>query len=254
MKKNSPKLTSMSLPMLREDDFLEDNRVTEWLLRNGKKLLWCIGGGLIALLLLSLWLFKGNTEISKNYYATISAFQQLEKASSPELQQAALKDMNLALAKSPNLHAKYDAPIAQLLLNAGKVEQAKPFAESALGRTDQDALPGYNAYAQISLLIAEGKHDEALKQSLMLKEALMSNETTSGSLFAFNLLRIAFLQGLAGTPSAEAASWKMWQEYASKAKDTTHSGPYAQIAALFSEGKLSLNDYIDAKLKALGPF
>lgn len=251
MKKNSPKAISQSLPMFRENNFIEDSPFVDWMLNNSKHIVWCLGGGFIALLLLSMWLLNESSETSKNYLATINAFQQFEKASTTPQLSTALAQLNTDLNKSPNLHAKYDSEIAQVLLTNGQIASAKPFAESVLSRTKSDKLNGYTSYASTSLLIADGEYKQALEQSLALKSDLSIAADTNTDLFAFNLLRIAFLQIAAGEPASEIVAWKEWQKYDANSKSISDakSNPYLSIGGLFIDGKLSLQDYIDARIK-----
>jgi hypothetical protein len=113
-----------------------------------------------------------------------------------------LQKLQTILKKHPELHAKYDGAIAQALLSAQNPTEAAPYAERTLQRTQGETPAPYLDYASTTLLIANGKYDEALKAAQSLK-----SNTEYPTLYAFNLLRIAFLNRELKNTQAEKAAW-----------------------------------------------
>src|SRR5579872_7381288 len=85
------------------------------------------------------------------------------------------RDMQQALKKVPMLETKYDAIIAQTLLDRAKdpkeAERAIAFAIKPLSRIQQEA-PFHAAYAENSLNIELGAYQEALQKAVFLKEQM----------------------------------------------------------------------------------
>jgi hypothetical protein len=170
----------------------------------------------------------------------------------------ALARLDKLIGRHPELHAKYDGLIAQKLLNSSKSGLAHSYASSALKRTSGFS-PHYTAFAQGSLLIADGRLQEALTMAKELK-ANMDNDAPfwekrshivrHGSLlYAYNLLRIAILEKTAGSPQGELLAWEEfkknagWQD-AQPTSKTYDSEAYLLIQQNFQKQALSLADYI----------
>lgn len=92
--------------------------------------------------------------------------------------------------------------IAQLLLLAGKAEEAFLTAQTSL-RQLHSIVPEYAEFSEISLLIAQKHYQDALERSVSLKEKLPEQST----LFEQNLVRIAFLQQQLNNSAGELAAW-----------------------------------------------
>lgn len=256
MKKEHSASLAMHLSGLHTDNPFEEHSLMDWTMRHGKKVLSSILLGFVVLFLLSLWLFRDNFEVAKNYYATLTYFQLFEKSASPEKQQQALLDLQKSLIQYPALQPLYEGKVAQTLLNRNLVEQSLPFANATLKRTQQKDLSDFHRFAHISLLIAEKKYSEALSNSLALKEHLATSLNPHGSnlIVPFNLLRIAFLQQFVGTPHEEIHSWQDFKEYQQRLQQNNQPEQLQAlnvINGLFTNGKISLDDYIDMRLKNL---
>lgn len=229
----------------------------EWVLWNGKKILYSIFGGFLILFILSLWLLRSNSEASKGYFDALSDFQSFEKAVTTEKQAAALGQLSSVLNSYPDLHPLYDGKIAQTLINRHQTRPATPFATATLKRTHSDQLSAYEAYSQISLAIVENDFQLALQRSITLKQKLSldkASEVNADLLFAFNLLRMPFLYQAMAASAEELAAWHTWKQYeGGQGEDHLSLDPqaFAMVASLFVDGKLSLNDYIDGRIKAL---
>jgi hypothetical protein len=118
-----------------------------------------------------------------------------------------------ALKKAPNQQIASPSEIAQLLLNAGRVDEAQAMAKKSLMEL-RAISPHHAEFAEISLLIGRKSYQEALERSVSLKEK-MQNQS---SLTSHNLQRIAFLQQQLGNPAGELAAWKDLEEFATNNK------------------------------------
>lgn len=161
------------------------------------------------------------------------------------------------LKQHPELHAKYDGRIAQKLLVNSEHGLAAGFAKAAQRRIGEFS-PYYARFSNCSLLIGEKKFENALEESLSLKQALDQDpnfwKTESdlvrhgGILYGYNLLRIAFLQQLAGNNAGELAAWKEfereagWLETEPPNKNNVES--FELINRNFQKNDVSLKDFI----------
>lgn len=166
--------------------------------------------------------------------------------------------------KHPEWAVPYEALIVQKLLALGKAAEAQSLAENVLKRASQQSPSYYAQFAKTTVLIESRSTDKdlekALKEALTLKEEMLSDEqfwqaqTTShfGSvLFAFNLLRIAFLSETLKKFDEELLAWKELKRYAKwneisidKEMVKLDEKAFHLLAKHFTEGSLSLQDYI----------
>ncbi len=169
-----------------------------------------------------------------DYLNAQTAFHEWENGNEEKL--TSLEQM---LHKHPELHAKYDALIANHLLSIEKGLEAKGYALRTLKRTSA-AAPYHTRYAKTSVAISEGKYKEALSESEQLKLDLQSQEGTK-VLFGFNLLRIAALQRELGNYEAEQTELKELQQYLA---DNKKDQELELLAKHFHTGNVGLDDYI----------
>ncbi len=251
---------------------LEDNPIIQWISKHGEKILYSILGAFSLLILIYFWQSGTSAKIEGDYQSAsreFQAFQQAAKSGQNLELQDSFQKLTLIMNQLPDLHAKYDGVIAQTFIDLNDIKQAKPFVLSTLQRVGKDNLPFYNEYAQITLLIGEGQIANAIQRSLALKKEMIQNleqmekepgtQTTEpafgSSLYAFNLLRIAFLEQQVGDRAKELESWEEWKMYTSH----TNTRPlppvdrkaFFNIAQLYNEGALSLDNYIQIRLKSL---
>lgn len=251
---------------------LDGNPVIDWISLHGEKLLYSILAAFSVLILGYLWLSGSSTKMEGDYQSAsreFQAFQQAAKSGQIQEMEGTYQKLALVMTQLPDLHAKYDGQIAQAFIDMNDIKQAKPLALATLQRVSKDNLPLYNEYSQITLLIEEGQYANAIQRSLALKQAMIQKleqkeqevgaqaaEPTFGSLlFAMNLLRTAFLEQQVGDRAKEIESWEEWKMYTSH----TNSRPlppvdrkaFFTIAQLYNEEALSLDNYIQSRLKSL---
>lgn len=240
----------------------------EWLMGNGKMIAYLIAGLFAVLTFLYLWSSNTTARAEIHYRSAQESFQKfqnlsLQKGNEKEDSASILNELTLLLKKYPDLQAKYDGAIAQSLIYRDQLAEAMPFAEATFSRVSQDHLPDYLQYSQISLLVSQKKYEEALRDSLSLKEKMLNElknnkeDVFFGSyLFALNLLRIPFLQQYAGTSQQEIDAWREWELYANKTKaiDSNLSldkKAFFSVGQMYSIGIVSLEQYIAQRIKHL---
>lgn len=135
--------------------------------------------------------------------------------SSFEKRQTALNEMHALLDQYPQVQAKYDGMIAQQLLIEKKFEEATPLIDRTFSRVASTASPYDIAYAKTSLLLAEGKTDEGLKEAYLLRQKMLEEiKPFGGVLFAFNLIRITLLEKQLQHNDLELKAWNELKDMA----------------------------------------
>lgn len=267
---NSSRNVHLSNGILKKTLFnlLDENDLVEWLSKNGKSVFYLLIG-LAALFFLIYTMSARHSNGDEKDYLQASKefilFNQGNQAGSLSSPQEAEKQLNALLAKHPELHAVYDGPIAQILLDRHDVDQAKPYIEATFRRTQSDQLPFYSDFATTSLMISEQHYKPALDRAQNLQKKMVSqlqdlssDERSFGeSLFAFNLLRIAMLQQQLGDRQGEMQAWQEWKSYAGmdKGDKLVSSKINPQIFHFLIQklaiGNISLLDYIAYREKIL---
>lgn len=234
----------------------EDSALVTWLLLYGRFL----AGGILVALVLSLVIYRlfstSNTQTEKDYIEADRVFQTFvqnpKENSDPLASKEALNDLQNIMQRHPELHAKYDGLIAQILVNRNSTDSAIEYAAMALARTSSESLPFYGEYSKNTLLIGERNYQEALKRSRTLEQQMneqiqTKNHSFGDTLFAFNLLRIALLQQQLHKTEEELNSWIQWEKFVSNSRDLN----LAQAVQTFTIGDIALKDYIKIR-KTLG--
>jgi hypothetical protein len=181
-----------------------------------------------------------------SYAKAEAAFAEWEASPSDDTLYQAMMD---AIQMVPALENKYEATIAQKLLNTDKLSQALVMANRSLNRVKKE-IPLHTTYAETSLLIEQGGFQQALENAVALKEQMGESylvEYKGGSLlYAHNLLRIACLQqALKNRPGEKAA----WEELEALLQRKT---PLSElILSSFSEKQINLSQYIAERKKTL---
>ena len=165
------------------------------------------------------------------------------------LDDALYQSMKEAMKGVPALEKKYEATIAQTLLNMDKIDEAAAMAGRSLDRL-KDEAPFHAIYAKTSLLIEQGSFQQALESAVALKEQMgpsyFSENKGGAALYAYNLLRIACLQQeLKNCPGEKAA----WEELETLLQTKTPTA--SALLVNFSEKQLDLIQYIAERKKIL---
>lgn len=243
-------------------DFLEQSFITEWFSKNGKTVLYGVISAIALLLIVYNFSDRSSIKAEQSYLQAANNFS-LFMRSNPAQTLESLEKVKADIIAHPELHAAYDAAIAQTLLNRNFVSESMPFAESTLTRIQNEELPFYTDFAKTTLTIAQEQFRQALDQSLALQTQmveLLKNEVQRPSfgmeLFAFNLIRIAMLYQKLGDSEAELRTWGELKQYAGLSHRSSDLlkidvQPFHFIIQKMAVGTLSLPDYISFRERML---
>jgi hypothetical protein len=237
MKKNGSTVPPESKQLI---SYLEQTSLVDWIGKNGSKLI----GAFFLLVVLFIAVFRwGVSSTGKSEGSFINAshyFSNFEKAieeNRGDEMHHALTALLSTMKEQPSLQAKYDGIMAQLLLATNEVEQALPLAKDTLKRTAADRLEDYRSYSETTLLMGQGKMEEALARAKGLQEKLLQGEKKEESLLIeYNLLRLAALEGQLGHKEEERIALLEWQKTGQ------------QLGHAISSGGISLAQFISTRL------
>lgn len=154
------------------------------------------------------------------------------------------KAMEKAFKKVPALKKKYESAIAQKLLVIGRTEEALKMARGVLARAKGHA-PLHATFAEGSLLIEQGKYQQALEQAVALKEQMQDHKPFI--LYAEVLIRIANLHQQMNNHPGEKVAWEELQAHLK-----TDPAGADSILGSFSEKQIDLTHYVLERQKILG--
>lgn len=223
---------------------------TEWFSKNKQILLWVILG-LFAILIIAFRMISNQQLNAENdvLQAQIS-YAKVEKtdpAANPSEWNAELTKLEAILNKHPELQSKYDAILAQTLIIDQKSDLAVPYAERTFARVAHDAVNYYEDFAKTSLVIGLGQYEAALTQAQTLQSQLdqATDKENFGTLYLYNLIRLAILHQQLNQPAEEKNAWDALQNY--------QGNPEAVLAVqeLFRTDHASLSHYTNERQKAL---
>ncbi len=180
------------------------------------------------------------------YAAAEAAFSEWKASPQDDL---LYQSMQEAIRSVPAVQSKYEASIAQKLLDTNKINEALVLANRSFGRLEEEA-PFHAAYAKTSLLIEQESFQKALENAVTLKEQMGGSfaleHKAGGLLYVYNLLRIACLQQeLNNRPGEKAA----WEELESSLQGEARLANI--LFASFTDRKINLTQYIAERKKAL---
>lgn len=227
---------------------LEESPWVQYLLLHGRNILYALLALIIAGIIV--YQFTATREMQKetDYWTAEKDFRLLLNPSSEMAKNDPVNELKAMIDQHPQLHAKYDGRVAQILINRGELAEAMPFAQSAIARTHAINEPFYSDYAQTTLLIMQGQYDQALANARAMQAKMIEQRKQvepeqlefGDTLYALNLLRLGILQQQLGLGDEELKTWQEWKSL-SQAKML-----YLQ-QGLFADGRVSLIDYINAR-------
>jgi hypothetical protein len=244
------KSNQSDIPTSIDEYSLEDNPGIQWIIKNGRYLLWAVLAFVALALLIYRFSASETVKAEKDYIDADRAFQTLQEVNITDVaSKEALQKLAAIMLRQPELHAKYDGPIAQTLINRGDIDSATEYANLAIARTKSEESPYYTDYSQTTLLIGKKSYSEALKQAIALQAHLdKADKSDKGVvLMTYNLWRIALLQKELGLKSEELKTWQQWKLFYSE-----NRGPVLEaIVAAFTEGKVTMLEFIETREAAL---
>lgn len=248
------KMAKQSKNIYEQNSLVDDNEwvnhpVAEWVSLNRQNILW----GLIALLALLVISFRivswktSNAEAA--YYKAQTVFNQFQKnpilADQSGTATPPLTELESMMQSYPELHAKYDGPLAQTLLAVGQLPTADQFAQATFKRTKDDFLKPFHQFSATSFFIQEGKFDDAYQQSKQLKEELdaANSNVFENTLYIYNLIRMAMLGEQLGLEKEEKEIWSVLQS------QFAGSDEMKRIFQTFQIGETGLDKYLLKRLE-----
>ena len=225
--------------MEKEQYEFSEHPVVVWIAERRKELLW--GFLVLVLLVMGIIRFATRTDLqTETDY--ISAQNDLTSIVQPrgvrltfEEKEAALGRIQSIVSRHPDLRAKYDGTVAQILLAFDQPEQAAPYLERALSRTTDKELPLFAEFSNLSLTAQEKKLEETPNQSLALKNSL--DNVQDSSLYAYNLLRIGLTANSLGDKEETKRAFKEWLDKAALPG-------FQRVAEAFAQEKVFIVDYM----------
>lgn len=236
----------------------------DWISEHSKTILFSF----LSLFVLSFCLFqlmgKFSSGSKSDYLEAQNAFSVWSEGE--ESDPKALKNLEKPLSRHPELQAKFGNHIAQRLLSLGEAKKADGYISAALKRTRELTTPYYSRFTDNTLAISHGKFEPALEEAKRLKADLEQDDAfwegrdkfvKSGTiLYAYNLLRIAALERQVGSKEGELKAWEElvknagWKERPVNMKMYDPEA-YALLAQNFTQGDVSLLDFIEQRKKEL---
>ncbi len=245
-------------------------RFNDWLQKNGSYAVYGIVAVVFLFIILYLWNARTSGYDERDYLQAQNDYRQFSALPPDQVDPAAtpgFAQLEEIMARHPELAGKYNGEIAQTFLRLGDMKHALLYGQQALKGLAAENLPFYEDFSKTSLLIADGKYAEALKRAEFLGKKMKENATQFGHnvqargfgdlLFLYNLIRQALLQQRLGNPQGELATWLEFQrltgsvEAGRNAPATVDEVSVAEVASAFKIGKVTLNDYIEARKKVL---
>ncbi len=254
-------------------DRLDENPFLEWMTSNGKTLLYIVIGLILLTIIVLRFILNSHTASETDFMQADKEYllfaNPVKEGQDPTTQAKALNSLLAIIAQHPELHAKYDGLLAEILLTRGESSQATEYASLAIGRTTDENQPFYTNYAQTTLVIADGKYDQALNEAKALKDLMATQGQklqntpdkiqVSTLLYSLNLLRIGMLQQQLGLKEEELATWNEWKNLARQSREGSlpsylDGQLFMAFDHLLTEGNASFAQYIDIREKALKTF
>ncbi len=229
----------------------------DWISDHSRTVLISLASLLILLFILFQLTGKFSVSRQSDFIEAQSAYSAwvTAKISNDEL----FKKLEKPLKKSPELQAKFGALVAQHFLTINDPKNAEAFAKQSWKRTGNLLSPYYAEFSKTSLLVSQGRLEEALLAARGLKSNMVEDKgfwasrdkmiRSGGLLYAYNLIRIAALEKEVGSSGGELAAWNELLANAGWTSATASSkmfdpDVYSVIQKTFQDGNLSLYDYV----------
>lgn len=219
----------------------------QWLTAKKNMLVWGLLAFCVALAALSWWFSWKGRESNREIAEASALFARLQtSALNPSEQEVAaseLAKLTAILQSTPDLQPKYDGPLAETLLIAGNPSAAAPLLQRIERRVAQDKLQDFAQFAATSLLVAEGKGQEAIGkgEALLQKLNAAGGALTYPYLTAYTLARLALLYQQSGEREKEQKAWGALQEPTA----------WAALTSSLKTGDTLLSQYIVERKKSL---
>ena len=217
-----------------------------WLIKNKKQIGWS-AACFCCLLFIGMRIFSFFHTQSVDEFSSITRnFSQWDK--SPHNEEAYQK-LRSSLARGRTVFPLYEGKMAQKLIEEKQVSLAFSLGEKIIGRIDKES-PFYASYSKTSLCIEREEFALAITEAISLKEKMNKTpiflEKGGDLLYAYNLLRIAFLTKKREDKAGELLAWEELESYLQDEKNKTINTQNKQafLAAFRQDNIIELTDYI----------
>lgn len=247
-------------------DRLSQSAFVQWITDNPKILLYA-GIALLALFVIGFrWTTGSWFKAESDYYRAESDYVALltlpTDEKSPENMTKILNNLEGMIKKHPELHAKYDEQVAQILIAQGKFQEAVPFVtKNSYATPEDESLSFYKQFSDATLSLEKDQPKVALRQALELKQKMLDEAVAAhandiprkfgDALFAYNLLRIATIQEKLGDKEGERSAWQEWKKYSALDSVLINPQVFQQLNNQLLENNLSLTAYIKLREEKL---
>ncbi len=230
---------NQSVHNLNLDGDWTNHPAIEWLSKHKHILLWsffCLVAVLVFAARYVTWQTQNN---EKDFFKSEAVFSDFQK----DRDESSLDQLEEIMNRHPELKAKYEGSLAQILLTIGNPAQSESFFNDIVSRTKSDHLKSYHLYSEGSFLIANGNYGAALESAKQLEKVI--DQEKQPLLAIFNTIRLGMLYQELGRSDEELAIWEQLQK-----------GSFKQEAILtanqiFKIGNANLDQYIEERKKAL---
>lgn len=199
-------MTKKDIPVSLDE--LDENPFVEWVNKNKSNLIYAFLILIAAIFLMYRFMAGTASRNEKDFYAADNYGSKLFQADGANDN---LQKLSEIVARQPELEAKYDGLMAQTYLLLNQPQEAKPLIERNLKRIQED--PYALSSAKISLLVGEGKIQEAYNESLKLKETIKkANIDTVPILYLYNMYRIHSLSLFVASKEEQKKNLQEWMD------------------------------------------
>lgn len=247
---NKPSIHSELNNTLSLTDRVLDHPWVDWVTKNKQVVLYTVLALFAVMILAFRFASSKSLQAESDYLQAKSDYTRLQGSVSKgnvEQSQEILTKIQYLLGKHPELNAEYDASISQLMIIEGNSAAANTYANKTFQRVKDEPVAQYDEYAKTSLLISEGRYEDAFNKARSLKETLINEgmQESSSVLYVFNLIRLAILAQQLNKPIEEKQAWADLQQYKGNVEAVL------AVQQLYKEGSTSLSHYANERNKSL---
>ncbi len=219
---------------------IDVDSLSEWIQKYGAVLAYAFLGIVVALVIVFQFARRNEKQTFADYMKAERTYQQFV-GSDLQNNPAAFQTLVSLMEEHSDLRQKYEGKVAQALIAKGEGELAAPYLENMVARSKKEGFASFTAFTEATRLINEGELDAAYKQSLELQSDLKAED----ELYAFNLLRLATLEGKLGLWKQELQHWEEILEAAEQ-----HRTIQSMLAHV-QEGQVNLTHYVQERVNKL---
>jgi hypothetical protein len=232
--------------------------IVDFLTAYGPKLLYALLGLLLLFFFVYRYTSNKKTDAISDYVSADVYFQRFATNIDAKnlVENEPYAKLIEIINRHPELQAKYDGNLAQILLERNNVAEAKVYADRVFKRIASDDVNDYVNYSQATLLLGDNQTQQALDSAKALQKSMKSALDSKGNdaytfgaaLYAFNELRIALLAPTQQTMNDLQKQLQDASNQSSSMKPLIKKG-YQTLQQHFNNGSTNLSNYIEQQKK-----